>query len=55
MLDLFVWDTVSGGKVPAVINAATEQSLVATKGLADKLGNPICAWPTKQGSTPADR
>lgn len=31
MLDLFVWDNVSVGKVPAGINAATEQDLVATK------------------------
>ena len=31
MLGLFVWDTASGGKVPAVVNAATEQDLVATK------------------------
>ena len=31
MLELFVWDTVSGGKVPAVVNAATEQGLAATK------------------------
>ena len=31
MLDLFVWDAVSGAKVPTVVNAATEQDLAATK------------------------
>ena len=31
MLDLFVWDVASGGKVPAVANAATEQDLAATR------------------------
>lgn len=27
MLDLFAWDAVSGGKVPAVVEMATEQNL----------------------------
>ena len=31
MLDLFVWDAVSGEKVPAIINTVTEQDLAATK------------------------
>lgn len=31
MLDLFVRDAVSGGKIPAVVGAATEQDLAATK------------------------
>ena len=31
MLDLFVWDAVSREKIPAVVNAATEQDLTATK------------------------
>ena len=31
MLDLFVRDAVSDGKVPAVVNAATEQDLVSTR------------------------
>ena len=31
MLGLFVWDAVSGGKVPVVVNVATEQDLAATK------------------------
>ena len=31
MLDLFVWDAISGGKVPADASAATEQDLAATK------------------------
>ena len=31
MLDLFVRDAVSGGKIPAVVDAATEEDLVATK------------------------
>ena len=28
---MFVWDTALGGKVPTVVNTATEQELVATK------------------------
>ena len=31
MLDLFVRDAVSDEKVPAVVNAATEQDLASTK------------------------
>lgn len=31
MLDLFVWDAASREKIPAVVNAATEQDLAATK------------------------
>ena len=31
MLDLFVWDAASGGKVPAIVKAATEQDLAETK------------------------
>ena len=31
MLDLFVWDAVSGGKVSAVGDVATEEDLTATK------------------------
>ena len=31
MLDLFVWDAASREKIPAVVNAATEQDLAVTK------------------------
>ena len=31
MLDLFVRDAVSGGKVPTIVGVATEQDLAATK------------------------
>lgn len=31
MLDLFVWDVASGEKIPAVVSAATEEDLTATK------------------------
>lgn len=31
MLDLFVWDVASAEKIPAVVNAATEKDLAATK------------------------
>ena len=31
MLDLFVWDAASGGKIPAIVKTATEQDLAETK------------------------
>ena len=41
MLDLFVWDTVSGGKVSAVVDVATEKDLAATKDWQTKWTTPF--------------
>ena len=41
MLDLFVWDTASGGKIPAVVDVATEEDLAATKDWQTKWTTPF--------------
>ena len=48
MLELFVRDTVSGKKVPVVVNAATEQDLVVTKDWQTNWETPFaCGLPNK--------
>lgn len=41
MLDLFVLDAASGGKIPAVVEVATEQDLAATKDWQTKWTTPF--------------
>ena len=41
MLDLFVLDAASGGKIPAVVKVATEQDLAATKDWQTKWTTPF--------------
>ena len=41
MLDLFVWDAVSGREIPAVINAATGRDLAVTKDWQTSWGTPF--------------
>lgn len=43
MLDLFILDAVSGGKIPTVVKVATEQDLVATKDWQTNWTTPFAA------------
>ena len=48
MLDLFVLDAASGGKIPAVVSLATEQDLAATRDWQTDWTTPFaCDLPNK--------
>ena len=55
MLDLFVLDAASGGKIPAVVSVATEQDLAATKDWQTSWTTPFArGLPNKEALRRAD-